>query len=86
MEVSIFERVLRIVERRTGRFLDTKINKDFDKVKPFDKEPVSPKEKLYMYEHIDPEVKMKFQEADPIGFMDMEKQMETLRRRYYGRS
>ncbi len=83
MELSRFERVLLKIEPRSER-ISGKISKDLGKVKPFDKEPISPKEQFYMYEHISPEVKAQFQQADPLGYAELEKQMEVLRRKYGG--
>jgi hypothetical protein len=62
--------------------LRNEVRSMFKGEKPYRMEPVEPKEQLYNYEKIAPEVKAYYQNADPVGFAQVEMEMDKLRRRY----
>lgn len=58
------------------------MHEKYKNTRPF-RQPVIPdREKLYNYEQIAPEVKMQYQQQDPVGFASIEEQMAKLRRKY----
>lgn len=84
MKENRLDRITDLTLERIGR-IRGEVRLQYKNTNPYRQEPVPPKEQLYNYEHISPEVKMKFQEVDPLGYAELEKQMETLRRKYNAR-
>ncbi len=81
MKENRLDRLTDGVLERVGRILG-EVKLQYKNTNPYRMEPVEPKEKLYNYEKIAPEVKAYYQNADPVGFAQVEGEMEKLRRRY----
>jgi len=83
MDITRWERIMNKLQSRVER-VSGNIAGDLKNVKPFDKEVQNPRERLFNYEQISPQVKQKMSQVDPTGYALTELEMNKLRKRYIG--
>ena len=81
MKDSRYDRVLGKIESRLSR-VKAKISAEFKQTKPFDKEPVDPKQRLYDFDNMPAQQKNFARIHFPEEFALYEQEIEQIRSRY----
>lgn len=80
-KLNRIDRITDLIKERVGRAIG-EVQLQYKGTKPYRTPQIPDREKLFQYEQIDPVVKQAYMQQDPVGFQNLEVEMDKLRRKY----